>query len=41
MLISMSISSWLYLAEMLWPFLAAAALVGLITGWLSVKSGGR
>lgn len=39
--ISMSISSWLYLAEMLWPFLAAAAVAGLVTGWLSVKSGGR
>jgi predicted thioredoxin/glutaredoxin len=39
--ISMSITSWLYLAEMLWPFLAAAAAVGLVTGWLSIKSGRR
>jgi hypothetical protein len=30
--ISLSISSWLYLVEVLWPFLAAAGAVGLITG---------
>lgn len=39
--ISLSITSWLYLVEVLWPFLAVAAAVGLITGWLSVKSGRR
>ena len=39
--ISMSISSWLYLVEMLWPFLLAAAAAGLVTGWLSIKSGER
>lgn len=39
--ISMSILSWLYLAEVLWPFLLGAAAAGLVTGWLSIKRGGR
>lgn len=39
--VSLSISSWLYLAEMLWPFLVGAVLVGLVTGWMSVQGRGR
>jgi hypothetical protein len=34
----MSLDSLIYLAEMYWPFLIGAGLVGLVTGWLSVSA---
>jgi hypothetical protein len=34
----MPLDAFLYLAEVYWPFLAGAALVGLVTGWLSYEA---
>lgn len=33
----MSLDSLLYLVQVYWPFLAAAGVIGLVTGWLSDK----
>jgi hypothetical protein len=33
----MSLDSLTYLLEVYWPFLIAALLVGLLTGWFSVS----
>lgn len=33
----MSLDSLLYLLEVYWPFLLAAAAIGVVTGWLSDK----
>jgi hypothetical protein len=38
----MSLDSFEYLIEVYWPFLVAAGLVGLLTGWLTTTAkGGR
>ena len=34
----MTLDSLIYLVEVYWPFLLAAALVGLVTGWLSLSA---
>lgn len=36
----MSLDSLLYLFGFYWPYLGAAALIGLVTGWLSDKPEG-
>ena len=33
----MTLDSLIYLIEMYWPFVLGAAVVGLVTGWWSVK----
>ena len=37
----MSLDSLIYLLELYWPFLSAAAVIGLATGWLSYKARGK
>lgn len=37
----MSLDSLIYLVEVYWPFLMAAGLVGLATGWLTTSARGR
>jgi len=32
----MTLDSLTYLLQFYWPFVVAAAIVGLVTGWLSV-----
>jgi hypothetical protein len=34
----MSLDSLTYLLELYWPFLLAAAWVGILTGWFSYKT---
>jgi hypothetical protein len=34
----MSIDSLIYLSEIYWPFLLAALLIGLATGWLTYSA---
>jgi hypothetical protein len=36
----MSLDSLVYLLELYWPFLAAAAVIGLVTGWFAYKPTG-
>jgi hypothetical protein len=38
---SMSLDSLVYLLELYWPFLLAAAAIGLLTGWFTYKPAGR
>ena len=35
----MSLDSFLFLLENYWPFLLAAGLIGVVTGWLSFNPG--
>ncbi len=35
----MSLDSFIYLVETYWLFIAGAAAVGVVTGWLSVSPG--
>jgi len=37
----MTLESLIFLAELYWPFLLAAALVGVGTGWLTYRSEGK
>jgi hypothetical protein len=37
----MSLDSAIYLTEIYWPFLAAAAVVGLLTGWFTYRAPGK
>ena len=37
----MSLDSLVYLLELYWPFLVAAAAVGILTGWFTYQSRGR
>ena len=37
----MSLDSLVYLVELYWPFLTAAAVIGLFTGWLTYKPARR
>jgi hypothetical protein len=37
----MSLDSFQYLVEVYWPFLVAAGLVGLATGWFSTTGKDR
>jgi hypothetical protein len=37
----MSLDSLVYLTEMYWPFLTAAGLVGLLTGWFTYRAPGK
>ena len=34
----MTLDSLIYLVETYWPFLIGAAVIGLVTGWLSVPA---
>lgn len=34
----MNLDSLTYLVEIYWPFLVGAAVIGLVTGWLSVPA---
>ncbi len=36
----MSLESMAYLLEVYWPFVAAAVLIGMGTGWFSVRPKG-
>lgn len=36
----MTLDSLTYLLEFYWPFVLGAALIGLVTGWLSVTKKG-
>jgi hypothetical protein len=37
----MSVDSLIYLLEVYWPFLSAAAVIGLLTGWFTYKAPGK
>lgn len=37
----MSVDSLIYLVEIYWPFLLAALLIGLATGWFSYRQTGK
>jgi hypothetical protein len=37
----MSLDSLLYLLEMFWPYLAGAAAIGLVTGWVTYRVPGK
>jgi hypothetical protein len=34
----MSLDSLVYLLELYWPFLLAAGIVGILTGWFTYKA---
>lgn len=34
----MNLDSLTYLVEIYWPFLVGAAVIGLVTGWLTVPA---
>jgi hypothetical protein len=37
----MSLDSLVYLLELYWPFLAAAAVIGVLTGWFTYRAPGK
>jgi len=37
----MSVDSLIYLLEVYWPYLAGAAVIGLVTGWVTYQVPGK